>query len=101
MQVKTKTNKENNVYVTIKKGATLDGDQATKLREFGKEITNNTEASSELEVDEKSPCVVKDNSSESNVPKKSPKTHKLTDLYTGTSITERIVSVFPTKFSLS
>jgi len=89
MQVKTKINKENNVIVTIKKGATLDGDLLHKGREFGTEITNNTGASSECEIDEKSPCVVRDNSYESNVPKTSPKTHKMTDLHAGTSITLR------------
>lgn len=86
MQVKTRTNKENNVRISIGKGATLDGD-AAKGREFGTELTNNAEASSE--IDEKSPCVVKTSLYESNVPKKSPKTHRLTDLYTGTSITQR------------
>ena len=87
--MKTKTNKENCDQVTIKKGATLDGDLSQKGREFGTEITNNTEASSECEVDEKSPCYVKDSAYESNVPKKSPKTHKLSDLYTGPSISKR------------
>lgn len=47
MQVKTKINKENNMFITIKKGATLDGDAVNKGREFGTEITNNTGASSE------------------------------------------------------
>jgi len=53
--MKTKTNKENRDQITTKKGATFEGDNSLKAREFGTEITNKAEVSSECEIDEKSP----------------------------------------------
>jgi hypothetical protein len=89
MLMKSKTNKENSNQITFKKGPSLDGKEVLKGREFGTELTNATEYSSECETDERSPDLCKESSYESNIPKKSPKTHKLSDHYEGTSISKR------------
>lgn len=91
--MKHRVNKENCAHVAIRKAASLEETGAFKGREFGTELTNNTDATSECETDERSPGLSKEVSYESNVPKTSPKTQRLKDHNKKTSISMRCVSV--------
>ena len=53
MLMKSKINKENSDQITFKKGPSLDGKEVSKGREFGTELTNAVEYTSECETDEK------------------------------------------------
>lgn len=92
MLVNTRINKENCEDITYKKGVTCESADVFRGREFGTELTNNTDASSDAATDEKSPTVNQDVTYESKVPHEFVKTHKMSDHYSGTSISKRCVS---------
>ena len=93
MLVKDRVNKENYAEKPLKKGYSCDEGNALKCREFGTDMTNNTDASSDCATDEKSPCLVEEVHYESNIPRATYKTNKMSDHYSGTSITNRCVSI--------
>lgn len=99
MLMKNRVNKENCSLVSIRKAASVEESSVFKGREFGTELTNNTDAISECETDERSPGLSKEVSYESNIPKTSPKTQRLNDHNKKTSISQRCVS--PLIFSLN
>ena len=84
-----RVNKENQKATGLKKGSSYNEEDVFKGREFGTELTNNTDTSSDCAADEKSPCITQEVAYESNLPKTSPKTHKLSDHYSGPSISQR------------
>lgn len=89
MLVNTRLNKENITEPKIKKGSSVDEVATVKGREFGTELTNNTDASSDCATDEKSPLHSEEVILESNVPKVTNKTSKMSDHYPKTTITQR------------
>lgn len=89
MLVNTSLNKENCEEKLYKKGSSCETDDVFKGREFGTELTNNTDASSDTATDEKSPTLNQEVTYESNVPHTTPKIHKMSDHYKGTSISQR------------
>ena len=77
----------------LKSDAVVDDSKVLRIREFGRELTNNTDASSGNDTDEKSPHLVQDvssNSAGNNVPHQSYKIHKMSDHFEGVSITNRL-----------
>lgn len=89
MLVNNRVNKENFEDKSLKKGSSYEEDDIFKGREFGTELTNNTDASSDTATDEKSPCLSGEVIYESNIPHATYKTHRMSDHYTGTSISQR------------
>ena len=89
MLVNTRLNKENITETKFKKGSSVDEAAVAKGREFGTELTNNTDASSDCATDEKSPSQNEEVILESNVPKITSKTSKMSDHYPKMSITQR------------
>jgi hypothetical protein len=83
MLVNTRVNKENIKEKLVKKGSTPDETANLKTREFGTELTNNTDASSDCGTDEKTPFSAEVILYESNVPKATILTKKMSDHYSG------------------
>lgn len=69
-----------------------DEGKIVRLREFGTELTNNTDACSDTNTDEKAPHAAVEESSiaSNNIPHLSYKTHKMSDHFAGLSISNRI-----------
>lgn len=89
MLVNTRINKENCEDKTYRKEYHCESADVFKGREFGTELTNNTDASSDATIDEKSPTLNQDVTYESNIPHEFVKTKKLSDHYSGASISKR------------
>ena len=79
MFVKVSKNKENFEDKRLKKAPSYEVDDVFKGREFGKELTNNTESTSDSVVDDKTNYSTEEMIYESSVPHMTSKTHKLSD----------------------
>ena len=79
MFVKVSKNKENFEDKKLKKAPSIEDHDVFKGREFGKELTNKTDSTSEWVGDDKISYSTEEMIYESNVPHWSSKTHRLSD----------------------
>ena len=100
MLANIRVNKENYEEKVLKTDPNYDEAKYFRGREFGTEITNNTEASSDNAVDEKISPSVEQDEYEQNVPRMTNKTKKMSDHFAGMSISNRCVSIFSSMFFL-
>ena len=79
MFVNASKNKENYEEKRLKKASSLEEEDVFKGREFGKELTNKADSTTDEENNEKGSIFTNESAYESNIPQFSGKTHKMSE----------------------